>query len=462
MTQQRMLRLGAFLAGTGSNMVSWRHPNAIADAPINLHYYKTLTLKAEAAKFDFAFFGDGLYISEKSHPNFLARFEPLTLLAALAMVTTHIGLVATLSTSYSEPYTVARQFGSIDLLSDGRAGWNIVTSPLEGSALNYNKAQHPEHDLRYRMAQEFLDITMGLWDSWEDDAFLRDKASGVLFDPAKMHRLHHQGEFFSSVQGPLNIVRSKQGRPVLFQAGSSEAGKSFAARVADAIFTSQGSIDEARAFYQDVKRRVAQCGRNPDEVLILPGMSPIVGRTHAEAEHKYQEIANLVGMDEALHYLGRYFNDMDFTQFDLDAPFPDLGDFGRNGWESTTDRVKKMAHDEQLTLRQVALRATTPKTAFLGTPAAVADTMQAWFEAGAADGFILSGAVLPDGLTDFIDYVVPILQARGLFRTEYEDDTLHGNLGLPKPANRYTTARSQQTAEPTETVWRRAEAYVAD
>jgi len=426
-------------------MASWRHPHAVADATINLDYFKTLTRKAEAAKFDFAFFGDGLYISEKSHPNFLNRFEPLTLLAALAMVTTHIGLAATLSTTYSDPYTVARQFASIDHLSNGRAGWNIVTSPLEGSALNYSKPAHPEHDLRYRMADEFLDVTKGLWDSWEDDAFIRNKATGVFFDAAKMHRLNHKGEFFS-VQGPLNIARSKQGRPVLIQAGSSEAGKTFAARHADAIFTSQGTVAEAVQFYNDVKRRAAQYGRHPEEIVILPGCSPIVGQTPAEAEQKYQEIASLVDIGDALHYLGRYFNDLDFTQFELDAPFPDLGDFGRNGWESTTDRLKYLARQEHLTLRQLALRTTTPKSTFMGTPTHIADTMQAWLEAGAADGFMISGAVLPDGLLDFIDHVLPILQQRGLFRTEYEADTLRGNLGLPKPQNRYALTARQETS----------------
>ena len=445
MMNQRKLRLGTFLAGTGSNMASWRHPNAVADAAINLDYYRQLTRKAEAAKLDFVFFGDGLYISEKSHPNFLNRFEPLTLLAALAMVTTHIGLAATLSTSYSDPYTVARQFASIDHISNGRAGWNIVTSPLEGSALNYSKPEHPEHDLRYRMAHEYLEATKGLWDSWEDDAFVRNKETGVFIDAAKMHRVNHKSEFFS-VQGPLNISRSKQGRPVLIQAGSSEAGKEFAARVADAVFTGQASLEQGVAFYQDVKQRAAKYGRQPEEILIMPGCSPIVGHTPEEAEHKYQEIASLVEIGDALNYLGRYFNDIDFTQFELDDQFPDLGDFGRNGWESTTDRIKQLAREETLTLRQMALRSTTPKHAFIGTPTHIADTMQAWFEAGAADGYILSGAVLPDGLTDFIDYVLPILQERGLFRTEYEADTLHGNLGLPIPENQYASAANQATS----------------
>ena len=229
MSNQRKLRLGAFLAGTGSNMASWRHPEAVADGAINLEYYKELTHKAEEAKLDFVFFGDGLYISEKSHPNFLNRFEPLTLLATLAAHTSHIGLAATLSTTYSEPFTVARQFASIDHISGGRAGWNIVTSPLEGSALNYSKPEHPQHDLRYRMAHEYLEITKGLWDSWEDDAFVRNKETAQFIDPNKLHRLDYQGEFYS-VQGPLTISRSPQGRPVLIQAGSSEAGRDFASR----------------------------------------------------------------------------------------------------------------------------------------------------------------------------------------------------------------------------------------
>ncbi len=447
MTTQRKMRIGAFLADTGSNMAAWRHPDAVPDAAINLAYYQDLTEKAEAAKLDFVFFGDGLYISEKSHPNFLNRFEPVTLLAALAMVTSHIGLVATLSTSYSDPYTVTRQFASVDHLSHGRAGWNIVTSPLEGSALNYSKPAHPEHDLRYRMASEYIKVTKGLWDSWEDDAFVRNPETGKFIDPAKMHRLNHKGEFYA-VQGPLNISRSKQGRPVLIQAGASRAGKAFAAEVADAIFATGGSMEDTLAFGRDVRQQAEALGRNPNEILVLPGLSPIVGHTPEEAEQKYQDIATLVDTKDALNYLGRYFNDIDFTQYELDEQFPELGDFARNGWESATDRLKQLARDEKLTLREMAHRATTPKHAFIGTPTHIADTMQAWFEAGAADGFMLSAAMLPTGLTDFIDHVLPILKARGLFRTEYEADTLHGNLGLPIPENRYTVARRQAASTP--------------
>ena len=431
------------MAGTGSNMASWRHPEAVADGAINLEYYKELTHKAEEAKLDFVFFGDGLYISEKSHPNFLNRFEPLTLLATLAAHTSHIGLAATLSTTYSEPFTVARQFASIDHISGGRAGWNIVTSPLEGSALNYSKPEHPQHDLRYRMAHEYLEITKGLWDSWEDDAFVRNKETAQFIDPNKLHRLDYQGEFYS-VQGPLTISRSPQGRPVLIQAGSSEAGRDFASRHADVIFTGQPSIEEARNFYNDVKGRAAKYGRDPRQILILPGCAPIVGRTAEDAERKYQEIAGLVEIQDALNYLGRYLNDMDFSPYGLDDPFPDLGDFARNGWETATDRLKKLAKDENLTLRQMALRTTTPKNNFSGTPEQVADTMQEWFEAGVVDGFMVNCAVLPVGFNDFVDLVLPILKDRGLFRTGYEFSTLHENLGLPIPPNRYQAEASQE------------------
>jgi len=407
--------------------------------------YKRWVQKAEAGKFDLVFIADGLYITEKSIPHFLNRFEPLTLLSALAAVSKHVGLVGTLSTSYSEPFTVARQFASLDMISGGRAGWNVVTSPLEGSALNYGKKEHPDHAKRYRIATEFLEVVRGLWDSWEDDAFVRDKETGVFFDPNKMHTLNHVGEFFS-VKGPLNIARSKQGQPVIFQAGSSEVGKNYAAKHADSVFTGHETIEDAQAFYQDVKSRAASFGRNQEEVLIFPGISPILGRTPEEAERKYQEVASLVTIENALDYLGRFFEHHDFSQYPLDEPFPDVGDLGKNSFQSSTDKIKKDAKEKGLTLRQVALQVATPRGGFIGTPVQVADRIQAWFEGGAADGFMITAAV-PNGLEDFVDLVVPILQERDLFRTEYESDTLRGNLGLPIPENRYTLERKAVAAK---------------
>ncbi|MDP4154789.1 MAG: LLM class flavin-dependent oxidoreductase [Bacillota bacterium] len=438
MSNKRKLKLGAIIHGVGGNIAGWRHPEIQADASVSLNFYKEQAQKAEKGKFDLAFIADGLHINEKSIPHFLNRFEPITILSALAAVTSRIGLVGTLSTSYSEPFNVARQFASLDQISHGRAGWNVVTSPLEKTALNFSKTitEHPDHAKRYKIAAEYLEVAKGLWDSWEDDAFVRDKQSGVFFDPDKLHPLNHKGDFFS-VAGPLNIARSKQGRPIIFQAGSSEAGKNLAAKEADAIFTGHPTLEAARNFYQDVKERAKSFGRNPDELVILPGIAPIIGATEEEAERKYQEIANLVSIDKALDYLGRYFEHHDFSQYPLDEPFPELGELGKNSFQSHTDRIKREAKEQNLTLRQVALRETTPRTTFIGTPEKVADLIQEWFEGRGADGFIIGSAV-PNGLNDFVDFVVPILQERGLYRTEYEADTLRGNLGLPFPKNRYS------------------------
>ncbi len=429
----KRLRIGTFLSGTGSNMGGWRHPESVLDGAVNFEHYRDMTLEAEAAKIDFVFFGDGLYISEKSHPNFLTRFEPLTLLASLAPMTRRIGLVATLSTTYGEPFHVARQFGTIDLLSKGRAGWNIVTSPLEGTAANFGRpgvdATLPDHDVRYRMANEFVDVTEGLWRSWDEGAFLRDRDTGQFIDPKGLHALNHEGEFYT-VAGPLNLTRSRQGQPVLFQAGASEAGRDFAARRADAIFAVSPTLETAQRFREDMRRRATGHGRRPESIKILNGIQPVVGRTHEEAEEKFAAIAALVDTDVALAYLGRFFDDVDWSSYDLDAPFPDLGDLGRGGWQSTSDGIKKHAQKEGLTLRQVALGTTTPRHPFIGTGVEIADTMQAWFEAAAVDGFMLDCPVLPAGQTDFIEHVLPILVERGLFREDYEADTLRGHLGL--------------------------------
>ncbi|CAI6053259.1 LLM class flavin-dependent oxidoreductase [Cohnella sp. JJ-181] len=440
MSARKKLKFGALIHGVGGNISAWRHPEIPSDASVSLPFYVQAAQKAEEGLFDLVFIADGLYINEKSIPHFLNRFEPITILSALAAVTKRIGLVGTLSTSYSEPFTVARQFGSLDQISGGRAGWNVVTSPLEGSARNYGKTDHPTHDERYQIAEEYLAVTKGLWDSWEDDAFVRDKASGVFFDPSKMHRLDHKGKYFS-VEGPLNVARSKQGQPVIFQAGSSESGKNLAAKEADAVFTGQENLQEAKAFYKDVKDRAVAFGRSRDDIVILPGIGPIIGRTQEEAECKYEEIANLVSIDKALDYLGRFFEHHDFSQYPLDEPFPDLGDLGSNSFRSGTDKIKKDAREQGLTLRQVALRAATPRTAFIGTPERIADLIEQWHEEEASDGFIIHSA-FPSGLNDFVEHVVPLLQERGIYRTEYEADTLRGNLGVPIPANRHTQARA--------------------
>ncbi|OZB95365.1 LLM class flavin-dependent oxidoreductase [Paenibacillus sp. XY044] len=436
MSKPKKLKLGAMIHGVGGGWEDWRHPDAITDASVNFDFYKREALTAEAGKFDFAFIADSVHITANSSPHYLNRFEPLTILSALAAVTSRIGLVGTLTVSYSEPFTVARQFASLDHISHGRAGWNVVTSWLSGSANNYSKDEHPPHETRYRIAQEHVDVVRGLWDSWEDDAFVRDKPSGVFFDPGKLHALNHKGEFFS-VQGPLNIARSKQGQPVIFQAGTSEDGRNFAAKNADAIFVGHETIEEAQSYYRDVKGRAAGFGRNPDDLAILPGIRPVIGRTEEEAERKYQETVNLVSIEKAVVALGRPFNDFDFSRFPLDEPFPDLGDLGLNSQQGSSEKIKRLAKEHNLTLRQVALRFATPRSQFVGTPEQVADTIQQWYEQGAADGFII-GVGIPNGLQDFVELVVPILQQRGLFREAYEHDTLRGHLGLKFPVNRYS------------------------
>lgn len=437
MTVKRKLKLGTLIHGVGGNISGWRHPDIQTNASTSLEFYKQQAVKAEEGKFDLVFIADGLFINEKSIPHFLNRFEPLTILSALAAVTSNIGLVGTVSTSYSEPFNIARQFSSLDHISGGRAGWNLVTTPLESTALNFSKTieEHPDHATRYKIAEEYLEVLKGLWDSWEDDALIGDKKNDIFFEPSKLHQLNHQGVYFS-VQGPLNIQRSKQGQPVVFQAGSSDAGKDLAAKGADAIFTAHPTLESAQDFYKDVKNRARHYGRNPKQLNIFPGISPIIGDTEEEAEKKYEEIANLVSIDKALAYLGRYFDHHDFTQYLVDDPFPELGDIGKNSFRSHTDRIKRQAKEEGLTLRQVAIREATPRSEFIGTPEKIADLIEEWFENFGADGFMIASQV-PHTLNDFVERVVPILQERGLFRHEYEADTLRGNLGLPFLENRY-------------------------
>jgi FMN-dependent oxidoreductase (nitrilotriacetate monooxygenase family) len=444
MTKSRTIKLGFILHGVGRTWNDWRHPERDVNASTDFAHYRKQAQLAERGKFDFLFVADSLSITEKSSPHYLNRFEPITILSALAATTSHIGLVATLTVSYSEPFNVARQFASLDHLSGGRAGWNVVTSWLGDTAANFSKTEHPAHDVRYRIASEYLDVVQGLWDSWEDDAHVADKESGVFVDPDKLHRLDHKGEFFQ-VRGPLNIKRGPQGQPVIFQAGASDDGRNFAARRAEAIFAAATTYEDGVSYYADVKARAKGFGRDAEKLLVLPGIAPIVGTSDEDAEARYRELVSLESVDTGLGFLSRSFNDHDFRQYDLNAPFPDVEHIGLNSQQSATKRILAEVRAENLTLRQVVERLATPRGAFVGSPEKVADELQHWFEDGAADGFVIFEP-LPGQLELFVERVVPILQARGLFREEYEGETFRDRLGLPKAANRYTEARSARNA----------------
>ncbi len=435
MTQNK-ITFGIMLQGPGGHMNAWKHPSGPADASVNFPFFLDVARKAERAGVAFAFVADGLYINEQSIPHFLNRFEPISVLSALAASTAKIGLVGTVSTSYSDPFTVARQFATIDLISGGRAGWNAVTTPLEGSGRNYSR-EHPEHELRYEIADEYLDVVKGLWDSWDDDAFLRDRETGVFVDKGKLHRLNHKGRFFR-VEGPLNISRSQQGQPVVFQAGASDSGVKLAGKHADAVFTNGGLFEDAVPFYRQVKQSAVAQGRRAADVRIFPGIAPIVGATAEEAERKYQAIRSLVTIEEALLYLGRFFDHHDFSAYPLDEAFPDIGDVGKNSFRATTDRIKKTAREQNLTLREIALDVATPRTAFIGTAGQIADEIIRWVDGGAADGFILGFQVIAEGFDDFATHVLPILEARGYFNPSLDGATLRDHLGLSYRESRYT------------------------
>ncbi|RJG56249.1 FMN-dependent monooxygenase [Sphingobium terrigena] len=444
MTQQRHIKLGFILHGVGRTWNDWRHPDRDVNASTSLAHYQKQAASAERGKFDFLFVADSLSITEKSSPHYLNRFEPITILSALAATTSRIGLVGTLTVSYSEPFNVARQFASLDHLSGGRAGWNVVTSWLGDTAANFSKTEHPAHALRYRIAGEYLDVVQGLWDSWDDSAHVGDKDSGQFVDPDKLHRLDHKGEFFQ-VRGPLNIKRTPQGQPVIFQAGASDDGRNFAARRAEVIFTHAPTQEEGQAYLADVKARAKGLGRDPDQLFILPGIAPIVGDSDEDAEARYRELAALESIDTGLGFLSRTFNDHDFRQYDLDAPFPDVEHIGINSQQSATLRVLNEVRAENLTLRQVAERLASPRGDFVGSAETVANRLQTWFENGAADGFVVFEP-LPGQLDLFVDRVIPILQARGLFRTDYEGTTFREHLGLPVPENRYSVGKSRKSA----------------
>jgi FMN-dependent oxidoreductase (nitrilotriacetate monooxygenase family) len=444
----RSLHLGAILSGVGTTQNAWRHPDLPGDASIDIDWYIANAKKAEDAKFDLIFIVDSPYITPDTAPHFLNRLEPLTLLSAVATHTSRIGLVATLTTSFWEPYNVARQFASLDQISHGRAGWNVVTTGLEGAARNYGREEHFDHAVRYGRAREFVEVVQGLWDSYEDDAFPRDKAAGVFLDKAKQHCLDHRGEHFS-VAGPLALSRSRQGQPVIFQAGESDQGRGFGAAVAEGIYASAEDFDQGHEYYADVKGRAAALGRDPDHILILPGLIPIIADSDEEARAIEEAENGKLDLGKALVQLGRPFNYHDFAQYDLDAPFPDVSHLSLNSYKGGAERIIRTAQREALTLRETALRFAARRNPFVGTAKTVADEIERWFVGKASDGFNLR-VTNPVDFALFTDRVVPLLQERGLFRTDYDGETLRSHLGLPVPQNRYTIVARQQILEAAE------------
>jgi FMN-dependent oxidoreductase (nitrilotriacetate monooxygenase family) len=436
------LKLGAFLLFTGHHVAAWRHPQA--GEGTGFDDYVELARMAEAAKFDTIFFADGVAArlndleaaSRKAHSG-VYPFEPITLLSALSAVTGNIGLIATASTSYSDPYNLARQFASLDHLSGGRAGWNLVTSSDPEAAFNFGHEAHIQHGDRYGRAEEFVDVVLGLWDSWEDDAFPRDRASGRYFDRDKLHVLNHKGQHFR-VRGPLNTPRTPQGHPVVVQAGASGPGKELAARTAEAIFAAQITLDEAIAFYADVKGRLGKYGRSEDDLKVLPGIFPVVGRTEAEAQEKFEQLQDLIQPEVGLGLVSALAGGFDLSSYPLDGPVPDLPE--TNAGKSRQALVIDLARREKLTIRQLYLRIAGARGHWqvVGTPEQIADTMEERFQNYGADGFNIMAPIMPGGLKDFIELVVPELRRRGLFRDEYEGRTLRDNLGLKRPANRFS------------------------
>ncbi|KKB62847.1 nitrilotriacetate monooxygenase [Robbsia andropogonis] len=433
MTQDAKMRLGLSMRYLGYHIAAWRHPDVPAGGAIDFNYFLNSARKAEAAKLDMVFFADGIGIRADDNPKgSLARdmknaeLEPLTLLAALGACTSHIGLVATASTTYNEPFHIARKYASIDHISGGRAGWNVVTSWSQQEAWNFSRDEHLGYDERYERADEFVDVVKALWDSWEDDAFIRDKESGIFYDESKLHTPHHKGKHFR-VRGPLNSARTPQGRPVIVQAGASEPGREIAAKSADVVYSSTLDLQSARKYYDDVKSRLSKYGRQRHELLIMPGLTPYIGKTRQEAQDKFDQLQELIHPITGLSILYNQFGDL--SGYDLDGPVPDITSkevhsIGRN--------LLDLAAREHFTLRQLYkhVAAANSGRAIIGTAEDVADDMEEWFKHGAADGFNICPATLPQGIDDMTELLLPELRRRGLFRTEYEGTTLRSNLGL--------------------------------
>lgn len=439
----KKLRLGAFFSIPSCHPTGWRHPDAVPEADLGFRHLVAMAQTAERGKLDTLFFQDSVAVVGSNvaygRPPFnprngrQAHIEPMTAIAGLAAVTSRVGLISTCTTTYNEPYNVARGFLTIDHISGGRAGWNLVTSQAEDEAMNFGLDCHVEHGARYDRAAEFHDVVRGLWDSWDDDAFVRDKHTGQWFDPAKMHILRHEGEHFR-VRGPLNVSRSPQGRPVVAQAGSSPVGMNLAARTADIVFTAQPTIPEGQVFCHAMRDMAVQHGRHPDHVRIFPGLMPIVGRSQQEARDKYEELRALVDDETGLRGVYRLAGGLDLSQFDPDGPLPELPP--SNAARARQEMVIAMGK-RGLTIREIGrvLGMSQAHRVLYGTPQSMADDMQEWLEAGACGGFNLLFAHYPTPLEEFVDLVVPELQRRSIFRMEYEGTTLRENLGVPFPGN---------------------------
>ena len=430
---ERHMRLGVFVQTPGHHVGGWRHPDAVVDGWPNLGLMKHIAATAEHGKFDMFFLGDGFATGYGEHPSTIGKFEPLTLLSALAMTTSKLGLAATGSTTYAEPYQIARSFASLDHLSGGRAAWNVVTTAYSKSAAVFGR-KHPPHAERYAMAEEFVEACRILWDSWADDAFVADKKAGVFVRPGSLHVPAFKGKYFT-VEGGLNVPRSPQGHPVLIQAGSSGPGQALASRIADVVFTAQNDLDEALAFYRSVKAQVAEFGRPASSALVMPGVFPVIGRTTAEAREIFAELNRNIDTAQAFTVLSERLG-ADMSLHPLDEPVPALPE--TEHLKSRAALLAAMARREKLTLRELYYRVAAARGHLLlvGTGAEIADVLEAWFRAGAADGFNVMPPFFPGQFDAFVDQVVPLLQERGLFRADYTGTTLRDHLGLKRPARR--------------------------
>ena len=439
----RQLHLGAFMRPVSIHTGAWRYPGGLPDGNFNFAHYRSFAQTLERGCFDAIFLADSLALLKMPEEALkrsatVTSFEPITLLSALASITTHLGLIATASTTYNEPYHIARKFASLDHISRGRAGWNLVTSGNPNEAMNFGLEAHVEHAERYDRAREFYDVVTGLWDSWADDAFTRDVSSGIYFDPAKLHTLNHKGKHFS-VEGPLNMARPVQGWPVIVQAGSSEAGRAIAAETAEVVFSAQPGLSEGKRFYADIKSRLAQFGRARDQLKIMPAAFVVVGDTEREARAKMQHLDSLVHPESGMASLSVALGHFDLRGVDLDGPLPEIPE--TNASKGSRQKLVDLARERNLSVRQLCqyVGGSYGSLEMIGTPSSIADQMQEWLDAEASDGFNVMFPYLPAGLDDFVDKVIPELQRRGLFRRAYSGTTLREHLGLSRPPNRFFT-----------------------